>query len=241
MATEKLEGGNQTTYVVRDGDTVHRWRGPNAARAAAILTTLERLEYPFAPRYRGRDEEGNDMLSFVPGVTTSHPTERAEQSYAVGARMLRTLHDLTAAHELANGAECVVHGDAGPFNTIFDEAGMPVAFIDWDSAGPGQRLGDLAYLGWTWCIQALGRVDPADQARRLAAVRDAYGLRSDVDFVSAVIDSQTRMFTSSAQLLSHPGHAASYYERQQAVITWACADRSVILRNRQLFESALAR
>lgn len=98
MAAQELEGGNWTAYVARDGDTVHRSRGPNAAGAAAILTTLERLEYPFAPRYQGRDEEGNDMLTFVPGVTTSHPAERAEESYAVGARMLRALHDLTAGH-----------------------------------------------------------------------------------------------------------------------------------------------
>lgn len=47
--------------------------------------------------------------------------------------------------------------------------------------------------------------------------------------------------TGSTQLLSHPGHNASYYERQHAVIAWARADRSVILQNRQLFESALAR
>lgn len=241
MVVEILKGGNWTEYVARDGDTVHRSRGPNAATAAAILTTLERLQYPFAPRYRGVDSEGHDLLSFIPGVTTSHPSERAEESYAEGARMLRCLHDLTRGHELAGAEECIVHGDPGPFNTIFDETGMPVALIDWDSARPGQRLDDVAYFGWTWCIQAVGRVDPVDQARRLVAVRDGYGLDADADLLSAVINSQTQMALTSTQLLNRPGHDDTYYQRQQAVIDWATADRAVILQNRQLFETALAR
>lgn len=241
VVVEMLKGGNQTAYVVRDGDTVHRSRGPNAATAVEILIALKRLHYPFAPRYRGLDSEGHDMLSFVPGATTSHPNERAEESYAAGARMLRTLHDLTTGHELAGGGECIVHGDPGPFNTIFGETGMPVAFIDWDSAGPGQRLGDVAYFGWTWCIQAVGRVDPVDQARRLAAVRDGYGLDRDVDFIAAVINSQTQMALASTRLLNRPGHDDGYYRRQQAVIDWATADREVIRQNRHVFETAITR
>lgn len=241
MVAKILKGGRWTAYVARDGDTVHRSRGPNADTAAAVLDALEQLRYPFAPRYRGLDREGHDLLSFVPGVTTNHPIERAEESYAAGARMLRTLHDLTTGHELAGAGECIVHGDPGPFNTIFDETGMPVAFIDWDSAGPGQRLADLAYLGWTWCIQAVGQVDPVDQARRLAAVRDGYGLDADVDFIAAVINSQTQMALVSTQLLNRPGHDDGYYQRQQAAIDWATADREVIRRNRQLFETALTR
>jgi aminoglycoside phosphotransferase (APT) family kinase protein len=43
--------------------------------------------------------------------------------------MLRLLHDVTSRSDLAAGAECVVHGDPGPFNAIFRD-GMPVAFID---------------------------------------------------------------------------------------------------------------
>jgi len=241
VVTEKLEGGRWTGHVVREGDLVHRSRGPRSDRAAAILTALEQLGYPFAPRYRGRDADGYDVLSFVPGVTTNHPTQRAENSYATGARMLRLLHDLTVGHELAGDEECIVHGDAGPFNTIFNEAGMPVAFIDWDSAQPGRRLPDLAYLGWTWCVQAVGNVDLADQARRLATVRDAYGLDPEVDLLGAVIDQQSEMILTSTQLLAHPGHDDSYYQRLQATIDWATADREVVLQNRLLFESALAR
>lgn len=241
VVSEKLEGGRWTAHVVRDGDLVHRSHGARSDRAAAILTALEQLGYPFSPRYRGRDADGNDVVSFVPGVTTNHPTQRAESSYAEGARMLRLLHDLTAGHELAGDAECIVHGDAGPFNTIFDEAGMPIAFIDWDSAQPGQRLPDLAYLGWTWCIQAAGSVDLADQARRLASVRDAYGLHPQADLLGAVIDQQSEMIRTSTDLLRNPGHDDPYYQRVHATIEWAAADRNVVLQNRLLFESALAR
>lgn len=241
VVSEKLEGGRWTAHVVREGDTVHRSRGSTADRAAAVLTALEKLRYPFAPRYHGRDAEGYDVLSFVPGVTTNHPTQRDEKSYAEGARMLRLLHDLTAGHDLAGDDECLVHGDPGPFNTVFNEAGMPIAFIDWDSAGAGRRLPDLAYLGWTWCIQAMGNVDTADQARRLARVRDGYGLDTAVDFLASVIDRQTQMIDISTQLLARPGHDDSYYQRQQTAIEWATADREIVVQNRPLFESALAR
>lgn len=240
MTAEEMRGGNQTAYVARLGDTVRRSRGPGAGRASQILTALEELHYPFAPRYFGIDADDRDVLSFLPGDTTSHPLERSEDSYAAAARMLRLLHDLTAGHALATGGECLVHGDAGPYNTIFDDEGMPLAFIDWDSAGPGQRLVDLSFLGWTWCIQARGNVDPTDQARRLASVRDAYGLDVEVDFVAAVMDRQIDMTSASKRLLGVAGHETAYYERHQAVLDWATSDRDVILNNRQIFAKALA-
>jgi aminoglycoside phosphotransferase (APT) family kinase protein len=56
--------------------------------------------------------------------------------------MLRRLHETTAGHPLADGQECVIHGDPGPFNTIFRD-GLPVAFIDWACCRPGRGLDDL--------------------------------------------------------------------------------------------------
>ena len=60
-----------------------------------------------------------DVLTYVPGRTTDHPSQRASGAYARGAVMLRELHALTAGHPLAAGRECVLHGDPGPFNAIF--------------------------------------------------------------------------------------------------------------------------
>ena len=88
--------------------------------------------------------------------------------------MLRESHDLTAGHPLAGGRECVLHGDPGPFNTIFS-GGTPVAFVDWTSSRPGGRLDDLGHMAWTWCIQSEGNVPLGAQAAHLRELRDAYG------------------------------------------------------------------
>ena len=100
--------------------------------------------------------------------------QRADGAYARGGAMLRRLHETTAGHPLAAGRECVIHGDPGPFNTIFQQ-GLPTAFIDWSSCRPGDRLDDLGYLAWTWCIQSEGQVPIAEQARHLRELRDGYG------------------------------------------------------------------
>jgi aminoglycoside phosphotransferase (APT) family kinase protein len=52
---------------------------------------------------------------------------------------------------------------------------MPVGFIDWTSYRPGDRLDDLGYMAWTWCIQAEGNVPVDAQAAHLRELRDAYG------------------------------------------------------------------
>ncbi|NBE91973.1 phosphotransferase [Nonomuraea sp. K271] len=136
---EPLHGGHNATEVVRVGDTVRRARDSNAAFAARVLRHLESAGYPYAPRHLGIDERGRDVLGFITGATTDHPAQRAPGAYARGGRMLRELHEATAGHMLAAGRECVVHGDPGPFNTVFRD-GLPVAFIDWSSCRPGDRL-----------------------------------------------------------------------------------------------------
>jgi hypothetical protein len=132
-----LTGGRNASEVVRVGDSVRRSRDHGRATAAVLLGYLESAGYPHAPRYLGTDDCGRDTLTYISGQTANHPSQRADGAYARGATMLRELHDLAAGHPLAAGRECVLHGDAGPFNTIF-QAGLPAAFID-----------------WTWCIQTL--------------------------------------------------------------------------------------
>lgn len=148
MTEEPLAGGNMTAAVVRIGDHVHRTRGLRSEFTAALLTHLESTGYPYAPRYLGVDDQGREVLTYIAGSTSDHPAQRATGAWSQAAHMLRALHDATAGSDLAGDTECVRHGDPGPFNTIFQH-GVPIAFIDWDSAAPGARLDDLVYFAWT--------------------------------------------------------------------------------------------
>ncbi|MEV0238183.1 aminoglycoside phosphotransferase family protein [Nonomuraea sp. NPDC050786] len=203
MSEVPLVGGNNAAEVVRVGDTVRRARDNRADFAAQVLTYLESVGYPHAPRYRGIDEKDRDILTFVPGATTNHPTQRAPGAYARGGRMLRTLHEATAGTILAAGQECVIHGDPGPFNTIFQH-GLPVAFIDWSSCRPGNRLDDLGYMAWTWCIQSQGRVPIDQQALHLRELRDGYGTVASEQLLDSMIRQQTSIAEREAANLDDP-------------------------------------
>ncbi|MEV0674902.1 aminoglycoside phosphotransferase family protein [Actinosynnema sp. NPDC050436] len=238
MEEEPLTGGNDTEEVVRVGDTVRRSRGPRADFAAEVLRHLEAVGYPHAPRYLGTDDAGRDVLTYLPGRTTDHPSQRAAGAYALAGTMLRRLHDATAGHPLAGGAECVAHGDPGPFNAIFRD-GLPVAFIDWTTCAPGSRLDDLAYLAWTWCVQAVGNVPVADQAAHLAELRDGYGEVEPEALVAAVVDRQTRVVERATATLADPASPAARRAHARNAVAWATADRELVREHRALLLSAL--
>lgn len=239
MPEEPLLGGNWTAGVVRVGDTVRRPRTPRSDFVASLLTHLHEVEYGAAPRHLGVDDEGRDVFEFISGGTTTHPSERDERAYARGGAMLRRLHDATAGHPLAGARQCVVHGDPGPFNTIFRD-GLPVAFVDWDRARPGSWMSDLAYLAWTWCIQGTGGVPVRDQARRLAELRDGYGRGESEALLRTVVRRQRHVGRVSELLAERPGHDDRYYAHQQRAIDWANADRRHTERHFDLFLAALS-
>jgi aminoglycoside phosphotransferase (APT) family kinase protein len=78
--------------------------------------------------------------------------------------------------------EIVSHGDLGPWNTVYRD-GVPVAFIDWDAAGPVDPLVDLAAAVWEFVplappeqLREAGFDPIPDIAARLRLFVDAYGL-----------------------------------------------------------------
>jgi hypothetical protein len=238
VGEEPLSGGRNAAEVVRVGGTVRRARDRGSAFAARLLSYLESAGYPHAPRYHGVDEQGRDILTYIPGHTTDHPSQRGDGAYARGASMLRELHDLTAGHPLAGGRECVLHGDAGPFNTIFSD-GMPVAFIDWTSCRPGDRLDDLGYMAWTWCIQAEGNVPVDAQAEHLRELRDAYGPVSPEDLIEAMTRAQDRILLHSERAIWDAGYPARQRAWARDAIRWATADRELIRANKPALLAAL--
>lgn len=167
-----LEGGF-LTEIVRVGDTVRRATGPWTPWVEQLLRFLRSSGFDAAPEPLGADERGRQVLRWIEGETR-RGRETDDAVLMDVMRLVRRLHDLTAGTELAAGAECVVHRDLSPRNTVYRD-GRPVALIDWDGAGPGPRIEDVSRACWQF-TDPTPRSDPAEIARRWALMADAYGL-----------------------------------------------------------------
>jgi hypothetical protein len=195
---QSLPGG-YVTAVVRVGDTVRRSPPPDPEFTRQLLALFERWVWPGAPRFLGLDEQGREVLSYLDG----HVAWAAEQPAAVTspgsltrlAGLVREFHDLTAGTPLAGDQEVVCHNDLSPKNTVYRDAGdglMPVAFIDWDIAAPGNRIHDVAHVCWQYLGLGPGTADPVDASRRMRLICDAYGLTDRSSLLETIMWWQDR-------------------------------------------------
>jgi hypothetical protein len=151
---EPLSGGNVATAVVRVGDTVRKQAGPQTPAVHALLEHLREVGLRGAPRSFGVDDDGRHVLEWVAGWEP--PAD------AVWATPIPP-----------DGAEHVVHHDLAPWNLVVAED--RVVLVDWDTAGPGTRVWDLAWLALG--LVPLRPTTPDDVvAARLRALADGYGL-----------------------------------------------------------------
>jgi aminoglycoside phosphotransferase (APT) family kinase protein len=110
----------------------------------------------------------------------------------------------------------VCHNDPSPCNHVF-RGGVPVALIDFDHAAPGRRLRDVAYAGWLWAVSADVDGPPiTEQARRLRLIADAYGLRSPVGVVDAVMWRQQENLAEAVGRTASGDAAVADYARASA-------------------------
>jgi Ser/Thr protein kinase RdoA (MazF antagonist) len=179
-----LEGGNVAETVVRVGSTVRKPAGAATAAVEALLGHLADVGFQGAPRSLGRDEVGRHVLEYIPGETanTLGPLTASELR-RLGA-FVRELHDATESFKpppvpqwnvviVPDRADLICHHDLAPWNLV--RHGDRWVFIDWDGAGPGSRLWDLAYTASTFVpMAAFG--DPARDGPRLRELADGYGL-----------------------------------------------------------------
>jgi hypothetical protein len=129
----------------------------------ALLRHLEDVGFAGAPRVvgDGAATDGRMAVSFVLGESP-HPRAWADDRVRGVGVLLRGLHDATSSfagsadvpwqttwpHETyASGDMVVGHGDAAPWN-IVGRHGSAEAFVDWECAGPIDRLTELAYAVW---------------------------------------------------------------------------------------------
>jgi hypothetical protein len=195
--TQLLGGTANRGLVVRVGDTVRRPLRPSSPATHALLQHLERVGFDGAPTLLGIDSAGREVLSYLSGETVTAPypswsmTDAALDSVA---HLLRRYHSAVADFspgelEWAEPVPAqyvdglVSHNDPNLDNIVFRD-GVAVALIDFDLAGPGSALWDVAAAIRLWA-PLRPDADIADVRRgrtftRLRRFADAYGL-SDAD------------------------------------------------------------
>jgi hypothetical protein len=177
-----LQGGN-VGGAVRVGDTVRRATGPWTPAVHGLLNYLADAGLTGIPRVLGYDDQGREILDYLPG--TSYGPEVPDDVLADAMRWLAEYHRVVASYrpvgelvwrtsrgELAAGQIICMH-DYGYYNWIGTESGFS-GVIDWDMAGPGVPLDDIAFAAWNTAPLALP-MDPAYQAARLRLMASAYG------------------------------------------------------------------
>lgn len=202
---EPLAGDGVTPGIVRIGDTVRRPVRPFTATIQGYLAHLHSAGFTAAPVPLGIDDQGREVLSYVPGDVPREPLPpgtAGEDVLAALARLVRRLHDASQGWALPPDAvwgatrsgpgvpppvdgdpELVSHRDYCPGNVVFRD-GLPVALIDFDLARPTTRLYDIANALYWWApLYAPEDRAPAfadaDIPRRVAVFAGAYGMSAE--------------------------------------------------------------
>ncbi len=208
----KLTGGN-VSHVYRRGNTIRRELKPESARIHKLLEHLAKNGFHYAPEFLGIDEKGREILTFIAGEAGNYPLKkymRSDEALQGIAKMLRLYHETVSDfpfdeiwHPVDNTPapyEILCHNDFAIYNIIFKD-NKPVGIIDFDVAGPGPKLWDIAYTLYT-CVPLsrfyLSEIDGTEihyhSARdaerikqRIALFFNAYGMKIESDYLEMVL------------------------------------------------------
>lgn len=198
---ESLAGGSFSSPV-RHGSQVHRRVPERRGYVHELLRFLAARDFDGSPRLAGLDQDGREVLGYVPGeVHHGGPAPdwmgQGEALRSVVA-LVRGLHDLTAGTSLAGAGEVVCHGDVAARNIVF-RGQRAICLLDWDLAAPGPRVRDLALMARRLLSLGPDGPPPAIQGLRIRALLDAYGFGDRSGFVYRIIEYQAEMITAIAR------------------------------------------
>lgn len=248
--------------VYRRGDIVLRPAGPWTPNVHALLQYVRSNDFLAAPTVLGEgvDDEGREMLSFIEGEFV-HPGPWSDEALVEVGRMVRRLHDAAATFEPAadavwkpwflreiGGARASAggygHGDIAPWNMV-TRAGMPVALIDWEFAGPLDPMAELARVCWLFpqlhddeVAERVGLPSADVRARQLRLLADAYGLerarrQALFDLILEVVVRETAEEAIEMQVT--PDSRGPLWG-----LAWRARAAGWIVRHRALLQNALA-
>jgi hypothetical protein len=175
MAEEIKLAGGHVNNVVRVGDTVRRAVRQDMSVQHALFDHLTTKGFDRVPRFLGVDEQGREVLTYLPGDVFFDKDDFTDGHLTGAAQLLRLYHDCTVDFPpvQAAGAEVMCHNDWTPANTVF-VGDQPAGMIDFDTIKPGTRLWDLTYSAWMWLSLGEEIWTAEDQRRRLVLFVDAY-------------------------------------------------------------------
>lgn len=239
---EPLAGGvDNAGAVVRVGDTVRRPGGPAATQVRLFLTHLDKTGFAGAPRFRGLDQQGREVLDYLDGdvAVTPFPDWVADESLLVSiAHLQAELHRAAAGFQLPEGltwptrplppgaqGDLVCHADLCLENVVVRD-GRAAAFIDFDLATPADPLFDIAIAARHW----IPLRDPADIADARASTDliarfhlfaeahhlDAAQRTRVIGFLPVFLDNALRSTRRRAEA-GHPGFARMWADGYEAM------------------------
>jgi len=204
---EALTGGNASKAVIRVGETV---RKPWLATTEHVVSYMRALRAKGidVPRHLGRDEQGRQVLEYVPGSLAMSNDPLDESTVAAIGRLVRSIHDASADLPVpeewpvllrATEPDLVCHNDLASWNLIID--GDRLVFIDWDGAGPSTREWDLAYAAISF-----GHLFPGSPVGECVARLRAFleGYDADRPLRQALPATLTRRSRAMHELLLQP-------------------------------------
>jgi hypothetical protein len=230
MDEESLPGGN-TDGAARIGGVVHKRAAPSTPTVHALLRHLEQAGVDGVPRALGFDEQGRQMLTYLPGevIGDSVPWPAwvyADSTLVQVGQWMRRVHDATASF-VPPGDErwftgrtmrpgwIVGHQDAAPYNAVMD-GGRLAGFFDWDIASPSSRDDDLAFSALLWVPltapeagEQPGPADAGNRSRRLHLLLDAYRYDSDRGAFGAAVVRRARRQASVIRGMADAGDRAA--------------------------------
>lgn len=196
---EYLPGGSGGVWKV--GRTVRRPTGPWTPAVHEYLDWLDAEGLGGIPKVSGFDDDGREIVSYIEGRGVPIDDEIVLDNVLVeAATWLREFHDIAEDYEpdgprvwRQTGADpvdiepgqIICHNDTGAYNWII-QSGRFVAMIDWDLAGPGDPVEDLAFMCWT-AIPLYRPIPAKEAARRIDLVVDAYGGPGPMTLLNAVV------------------------------------------------------
>jgi hypothetical protein len=238
VAEEQLDGGN-TGGAVRAGDTVRRAAGPWTPAVHALLAHLAAKAFTGAPRPLGLDEQGREVLTFLPGETVGSRKPwpawtHAEDTLDQVALWMRAYHRAVADFVPSPGAVwrpggtwspglIIGHNDTAPYNAAW-QRGTLAGFFDWDFAGPAASEWDLAFAAFSWVplharhiVAAEGFTDFAARPRRLHRFLRTYGWPATAAEFLEVVQARVKAHANGIRDLAGTGDQVSERLLRQGV------------------------